>query len=201
MALNLSKLPLASIGGTLVILLFCVFTLASISQYPGPFSPMDNWLSDLGTPVKNPSGDLFFNVGCILTGICMLVLMAGLNIWKVEGLQKKVLALGRICGAVSAVGLMLIGIFYEGTAYHSTLALIFFLFLFLFLVFTNAAIWKHMKYNRWIRYYAIVAIVLDVVFIYTFFAYEHAPAWEWLAVFSALLWVAMLAYNILKLNA
>jgi len=198
MALNLSKLPLSTIGGTLVILLFCVFTLASISQYPGPFSPMDNWLSDLGTPVKNPSGNLFFNAGCILTGICMLVLMAGLNIWKVEGLQKQIMALGRICGAVSAVGLMLIGVFYEGTAYHSTLSLVFFLFLFLFLVFTNVAIWDHVKYKKWIRYYAFVAIVLEVVFIYTFFAYEHAPVWEWLAVFSALLWAGMLAYNMLK---
>jgi hypothetical protein len=35
---------------------------------------------------------------------------------------------------------------------------------------------------------------------YTFVEYAHNTIWEWLAVFSALLWVAMLAFNMFTLD-
>jgi len=192
---------LATIGGALVVLLFCTFTLASVVRYPGPFSPVDNWLSDLGTMKKNPSGDVYFNVGCVLTGVAMLLLMAGLGAWQAEDERKKfLLMVGRVCGVISAFGQMLIGVFYEGTPYHVMLAIAFFLLLFLFLAFTNFSIWKHPAYSRWIGYYAVAVIVINLAFMYTFFAYDNAPVWEWLAVFSVLLWVGLLAYNTLKLE-
>lgn len=190
--------PLATIGGSLVILLFCIFTLASISQYPGPFSPVDNWLSDLGTPLLNPSGEIYFNAGCILTGLVMLLMVAGLGVWK-EGKNGTMLMLGRACGAISAVALMLIGVFHEGTIYHTILAFTFFVLLALFVGLVSAALWKHPAYSRWLGYYTAIVIVIDIVFVITFIVYEHAPVWEWLAVFSGLVWAALLAYNTLRL--
>lgn len=202
MASTTRRLPLATIGGVLAILLFCVFTFTSAVRYPGPFSPVDNWLSDLGTATKNPAGDVYFNVGCILTGVSLLLMMAGMSAWRSGDPRKdRALMAGQACGGASAFALMLIGVFVEGTAYHGILAMMFFLLLFLFLVLANVAVWKHPAYRRWIGYYALVAIVIDLVFIYTFFAYDHAPAWEWLAVFSALLWVGLLAGNALELEA
>ncbi len=201
MALNSSGLPLATITGMLIIILFCIFTLASAARYPGPFSPANNWLSDLGTPLKNPDGNVYFNVGCILTGMCMVVMAAGLGIWNVEGGRKKLLmTLGRLSLVVSALGLILVGIFTEGTSLHGIMSLIFFLMLVVFLALVSAALWGRRDYSQWSGYYAILVIALNVLFIYTFFAYEHVPIWEWIAVFSALLWVAVLAYSTLKLE-
>ena len=202
MASNGSKLPLATIAGGLVIILFCIFTLASAARYPGPFSPMDNWLSDLGAVAKNPLGYMYFDMGCIVTGVCLLLLMAGMDAWRSEDNREKLLlAAGRACGTASAFALMLIGVFDEGTPYHAFLAIAFFMLLFLLLAITNISIWKHPAYNRWIGYYAVAVIVIDLAFMYTFYAYEHAPAWEWLAVFSGLLWVALLAFNTIKLES
>jgi hypothetical membrane protein len=192
-----NKTSLAAVGGMLVIVLFCIFTLASAVRYPTSFTPMDNWLSDLGAPAKNPTGDVYFNVGCILTGSAMLLVMWGLGVWNGGTL----LTAGRACGVISAFALMLIGIFVEGTGTHSILALTFFLFLFFFLVLTNLALRKDPAYNKLWGYYVILAVILDVIFIYTFFAYEQAPVWEWLVVFSALLWVVMLSYDTFRLEA
>jgi hypothetical membrane protein len=201
MAYGMDKPPLAAVAGVMVIVLFGIFTLASAVRYAGSFSPMDNWLSDLGSPIKNPSGDAYFNVGCIATGVTMLFLVAGINIWRPGSPGKgMLLTLGQVCGIVAAFALMLVGVFHEETAYHGIMALMFFLFLWLFLILVNAFLWKHPSYVRAFGHFAILAALLDVFFMYTFIAYEHAPIWEWIAVFSAQLWVAMLAYNTLRLK-
>jgi hypothetical membrane protein len=161
---------------------------------------MDNWLSDLGNASLNPSGAIFFNAGCILTGLAMLVLMAGLGRWHAEGWKRLTLMAGQACGVLSAIALMSIGIFTEGTQYHGTLAITFFSLLFLFLVLTNVSIFSNPHYIKWIGYYAVLVVIVDLIFIYTFFAYEKNTIWEWLAVFSALLWVAMLAFNMVTLD-
>lgn len=201
LASGTTRLPLAALGGILAIVFFCMFTFASAVRYPGPFSPMDNWLSDLGTASMNPSGNMYFNIGCILTGISILLMMAGLGVWRVGNKQKKLLAVGQACGAISAFTLMLIGVFDEGTPYHIVLSVTFFLLQFLFIALANVSLWGHPAYYRWIGYHAVVVAFIDIVFVYTFIAYEHVPIWEWLTVFSALLWVALLAYNTLKLEA
>jgi hypothetical membrane protein len=201
MATSSFKLPLVTLCGLSVVLIFCIFTLAAVVRFPGPFSPIDNWLSDLGTPVMNPAGSVFFDIGCILSGVFLLFLTAGLGAWCAgTGRSKAFLIAGQICGAISAFGLMLVGVFYEGTAYHVTISTTFFLFLLLFITFTAISLWDHPKFLRWIGYYTLVVVLIQLVFIYTYYAYAHAPLWEWLAVFSAQLWVALLAYNALKLD-
>lgn len=199
MAARIKNMPLATIGGFMVILLFCIFTLASAVRYPGAFSPMDNWLSDLGTMKKNPAGYIYFNVGCILAGVCTLFLVSGMGAWRVQE-RKLLFEAGRALGALSAFTLMLIGAFDENTAYHTMLSIAFFLLLGLFLVFTNISLWKHPAYKRWIGYYAIIAVLIDAILALTFVVYEHAPIWEWLSVFGALAWVGMLAYNMRELE-
>ena len=190
--------PLAAMGGMLVILIFCIFTLASGVQYPVSFSPLDNWLSDLGTALKNPAGDVYFNVGSILAGVALLIMVIGLGIWK-DGKNGTLLLAGRICGVICALAMMLIGVFHEGTIYHTVMAFSFFVMLALFLALTSAALWRHAAYVKWIGYYSILVIVIDVIFVYTFIAYDHLPIWEWIAVFGGLAWVALLAYNTLRL--
>jgi hypothetical membrane protein len=199
MAIGHKDPPLATIGGMLVVVLFCFFTLASAVRYPGAFSPLDNWLSDLGTMKKNPAGYVYFNVGCILTGASIMLMAWGMDIWRVEKNTTFFMA-ARIIGVTSALALMLIGAFDENTPYHSLLSIAFFLLLALFLIFTNVPLWKHPAYMKWIGYYALIVIVVDLVLAVTFVVLEHAPIWEWLAVFGALAWVGLLAYNMYRLD-
>ncbi len=138
MTLNFLKWPLSAIGGVLVTVIFCAFTLVSIAFYSTPFSPFNNWLSDLGNPNLDPSGSIFFNAGCILTALAMIVLMAGLGKWDVTGRKKTALVAGQACGVLSAFALMMIGVFTEGTPLHGIMSITFFSLLFLFLVLTNA---------------------------------------------------------------
>lgn len=196
MAVDFLKWPLSAIGGVLVIIIFCIFTLASIALYPGSFSPFNNWISDLGNHSLNSDGSVIFNTGCILTGLAMLVLIAGLGKWAVKGWKKAALAAGQACGVLSALALMLIGVFSEGTSLHGIMSITFFSLLFLLLVLTNVALFGDTRYFRWIGYFALLAIAIDVILAYTRFAYTHDTIWEWLAVFSALLWVALLSYNL-----
>jgi hypothetical membrane protein len=201
MASTIKKRSLATVGGALVILLFCTFTLASAARYPGPFSPMDNWLSDLGTATKNPSGYVYFNTGCILTGVCLLLLVFSIGAWRAEDkIKGHLFTFSQAIGALSAIVLILIGAFDEGTPYHHPLAVGFFALQFVFIVLANIVLWGHPAYDRRIGYYAAFVAVINVVFVYAVFVHEHAQVWEWLAVISALLWVAFMAYNTLKLE-
>jgi len=126
--------------------------------------------------------------------------MAGLGQWAVRGWKKAALASGQACGVLSAFALMLIGVFSEGTSLHGTMSITFFSLLFLFIVLTNVAIFDDRRYFRWIGYFALLALAIDVIFMYTYFAYAHDTVWEWLAVFSALLWVALMSNNLFAID-
>ncbi len=187
-------MPLATIGGLLLILLFSIFTLASAVRYPGAFSPFNNWMSDLGTLSKNPAGYAYFNTGCILSGALIVLIVLGLDAWHFEK-SNPLFVLARIIGALAAITLMLIGAFDEDTAYHSILSVAFFLLLALFLIATNLSLWDHPAYWKWIGYYAFIVIAADLVLAVTYVVFAHSTIWEWLAVFGALAWVGLLAYN------
>ncbi len=187
-------LPLATVSGLAIILIFCAFTLASTVRYPVNFSPMDNWLSDLGSPEKNPSGEAYFSIGCMLTGMCMLLFIAGLDTWS-DGISKKQgLAMGQACGTLAALALVCVGIFAEGNPLHGAVSVIFFLLMTLFIVLVSISLWAHPAFNKLIGYYAVSVVLIDAILLYTYI-FEYAPIWEWLSVLGALIWAAALAYN------
>lgn len=188
------SLPLATVSGLAIIIIFCAFTLASAVRYPADFSPMDNWLSDLGSPEKNPSGDAYFSIGCMLSGMSVLLFMAGLEAWRADISKKRALTLGQACGTLAAFALACVGIFAEGNPLHGTVSVIFFVLLTLFIVLTSMSLWTHPAFNKLIGYYAIAVVSIDVIFLYTYI-FENAPIWEWLSVFSALIWAVAVALN------
>jgi len=73
--------PILSVAGVVVIIFYCAFTFTSIALFPTAFSPIDNWLSDLGNPSFSPHGAVFYNVGCILTVLALMPFLAGLYKW------------------------------------------------------------------------------------------------------------------------
>ena len=198
MNLNPRKWPLTTISGILVILLYCTFTLASWAFYPEPFSPWTNYLSRLGNFDHSPFGAYFYNLGCVLTGAALVPFFWGLNKWHSERRLGKILLIsGQIVGVLSAIALILIGIFSEDQGSpHMTASSTFFVLNFIVLILVNAALLWHPKFLKVIAIYGFLINVLSLGFELA----VGGPLVEWFTVFGSLGFVALLSFNTLSLG-
>ena len=81
MELNPLKVPISSLAAPAGIIIFCTFLALSVARYPGGFSPLDDWISDLGNTNLNPEGAGIFNTGCMISrGPAHLVLYRALQV-------------------------------------------------------------------------------------------------------------------------
>jgi hypothetical membrane protein len=199
---NTKKMPLTSVGGFLVIVIFLICILASSMLYSGPYSPLNNWLSDLGNSKFNPLGHVFFEIGCILGGIAIIIAILGLVKWKTnDQTQNKLILLSQLFGGLMAIALIMVGIFSEDYGkLHYMWAAVFFISLLFFMIIINFALKNHISYIKWIWYYSIVSILIDFIFMFSRIIGLHITILEWLAVFSGLIWLGLMGYNTLKLQ-
>jgi hypothetical membrane protein len=200
--LNTRKIPLTSVGSFLAILISFLSALASFLLYNGSYSILNNWISDLGSSGKNPNGYIYFDVGCILTGISIIISAVGLVKWTTSNRkQEHLILLSRRCGFLMAFALIMVGIFSEDYGrIHYFWASIYFILAFIFLIIVNIALKNHPSYILWIYYYTFVSILINFVFIFSVIIGFHIPILEWLAVLSGLLWIGLIGYNTLKLE-
>jgi len=68
--------------GLIIVLCYGIAALLAALRYPLHYSPLTNWLSDLGNPAVNSSGALFYNTGIVLTGVLLLPFFLGLSVLK-----------------------------------------------------------------------------------------------------------------------
>jgi len=188
-----------TVAGILVIMSYCVFTFTSLALFPGPFSPVNNWLSDLGNSGYSPRGAAFYNVGCVLTGLALFPFFAGARKWYTSERRRKTLTmLTQVFGFIAAFALMMIGVFSEDYGeLHGLWSDVFFVFNFIVLIFANVSLMTHSKFKRPIGYYGIVVAVINLLFV----ASSSTPLLEWLTVFTALGYVALLSYNTFRMPA
>ena len=73
------KWPISVVSGIFVIVVFWGFTFTSMVFFPRIYNPLVNWMSDLGSYSKNPNGHIYFNIGCIISGIAMFPFFLGLG--------------------------------------------------------------------------------------------------------------------------
>ena len=192
------KMPLSCISGILVILSYCIFTLIAIALFPLPFSPIDNWLSDFGNPGYNPNGAIFYNIGCILTGIFLFPFFIGLYKWYREELwQKTLLIITQLIGCSSGFAEIMIGIFSEEIQpQHSDWTNVFFFLNLLVLVLGSVVLFTHPDFIKPIGFYGIIVAVINLLFVFFVFS----PLLEWFTVFSALGYVGLIVYNTSKIK-
>lgn len=98
-------LPLTFVGGIVAVVAYLGCTLVSYLRFPGPFGPLDNWLSDLGNAELNPSGALVYNVGVTLTGVALLAFFGGLQRWsrQAEPRTRRRIQAVQVIGYVAAI--------------------------------------------------------------------------------------------------
>ena len=191
-----SKWAVLPIAGILVILFYCAFTLTSIVLFPRPVSPMNDWLSDLGNSSYNPQGAIFYNVGCVLTGLALFPFFAGLYYWYTdEKWRKSLIMITQAVGFIAAFALMMIGVFSEDAgAIHHLWSLAFFIFNLLVLILANVSLTTHRKFIRPIGYYGLIVAVINLLFV----GLAYTSILEWFTVFTALGYVAFLSYNVFR---
>ena len=103
-----------NILGLLAVFVFTFFTFISVAFYPTHFNPLYDWLSNLGNINLNPSGALFFNWGCIMTGLILIPFIVSLYRWNpIKKWSKISLMIGIILGFFASISLIGVGVFPE----------------------------------------------------------------------------------------
>jgi hypothetical membrane protein len=191
--------PLATVSGFLTIILYCTFTLVAWILYPDDFSPWTHYLSRLGDFIYSPFGAFFYNLGCILTGVALILFFAGLMIWYDEKpATNEVLLLGQIVGVCAAFALILIGVFSEdqGTP-HMTASSTFFLLNFIVMFLINIALMFHRKFIKAVGFYGLTMTLLSL----PLEILVGGPLIEWYTVFGSLIYVGLLSYNTMMMDS
>ena len=104
---------LSFVSGMFAILCYLMFAFLAFSRYPLSYSPVSNWLSDLGNANLNPSGSLFYNIGIVTTGGALLLFFLGLSRWKMEKnrIQNLMLFLTQGFGILGSLALLMSGLY------------------------------------------------------------------------------------------
>lgn len=194
---NPLKWPISCIGGLGVIVLYCVFTLISATKYPPPFSPIANWLSDLGSWSGNPNGAIFYNIGCVVTGLALFPFYIGLYKWYNRKMWRRIaLTVGQVLGLISAFSLMMIGVFSADTgAPHLFWSASFFTVNFIVVLMVITSLMTHPEFKKLIGVYGYVVTVASLIFDLT----VGGPLIEWFTVFTALGFAGLLVINMLMI--
>ncbi|HEY3272453.1 MAG TPA: DUF998 domain-containing protein [Methanocella sp.] len=186
--------------GIAAIAVYVLCTLAAAFQYPVQFSPLTNWISDLGSYAKNPSGAIIYNVGAGLAGILLVPFFISIMAWyKLAKKYRYLYAGAEIFGLLAVVGMIMHAVFQEGTSLHTLWATVCFGSLVVVLVLANAALISNPKFDRKIGYYGFVAAIIGLIFFVLFVAMENPPfITEWAAAYAGFLWVLLFSFNALR---
>ncbi|MGA9388137.1 MAG: DUF998 domain-containing protein [Candidatus Bathyarchaeia archaeon] len=192
------KLPISSLAGVAVIILYCVFTFSSWALFSTTYSPVTNWLSDLGnsSPTYNPRGAILYNLGCILTGIALFPFFIGLYKWYTDEKWRKMsLSISQAVGCLAAFALIMIGVFSEDSgSLHILWSDVFFLLNLVVLILVGASLFTHPRYIKAIAYYGFTVAAINLAFVFV----SNTPLLEWFTVFTSLGYVGLITYNMAK---
>ncbi|MDH4068631.1 MAG: DUF998 domain-containing protein [Dehalococcoidia bacterium] len=187
--------PVISIAGIAAAVVYLIFAFVAFLKYPGAYGPLTNWLSDLGNPLANPSGALFYRLGCILSGAALVLFYLKLGIWNTGSKKTRVLlTIAQYTGVFSAVCLIVTGIFPLGTSteIHSLWSMMLYISLGFFLTFSATALMKNPAFKKGFGYYSFVTAAVN----FMFGAILHEIFWaEWISVGLFIAYVLMITYN------
>ena len=99
--------------GYLALVCYVSCSLAAYSKFPGNFSPIKNWLSDLGDIYQNPTGAIFYNIGILFTGTLVLSFFLSISRWQMRNrrIQNSLVLATQVFGVLGSIALILSAIF------------------------------------------------------------------------------------------
>ncbi|MFX0207240.1 MAG: DUF998 domain-containing protein [Candidatus Hodarchaeota archaeon] len=204
---NPLRWPKVSIVGIAGITIYCIFTFISFSFFPRNFNPFSNNLSELGDFYDNPNGAIFYNLGMVITGLVSMLFYIGLYKWFMNKKKNNLLVVGLVAGIINALAIIMAGIFSETQetfTQHVFWSTLIFISFFPVLILVNISICiTYSDFNKLIAYYGFGVALIDLSF-RVFLAFTgvsaNVPLIEWLAVFSYISWIGVLAGYILNIG-
>jgi hypothetical membrane protein len=191
---NRSGSNLAFAGGIGAIVVYLVGAALSWWLYPDRFTPLRNWLSDLGNYRRNPDGAVFYNIGCVLTAVTLLVFVLGLSSWRSGALRERALiASSQLTGFASVVSLAGLGIYSEDRIHqHMVYSNWFFASFPLFIVLLSSGIIRHPRIQKSVAGLGFAVVLLGLAFHVIF---PRSRPLEWVTELGFLFYVGLLAFN------
>lgn len=188
-------------AGIVAIVSYIPFLLAARLNYPTPFSPSNNWLSDLGNRTANPNGAAFYNVGSTVVAVILILFFLGLSRWQATATARKWRVLLRVAqgaGILSSVALIMTAVFTIGASplTHWFWAIMCFFSIGAFQLFSAISLIKHPSVVRPIAGFGFASVTVallwgvlyDRLFPKGFFG-------EWLSMIMFLIYIILVAYN------
>ena len=193
-----ARYPVTTIAGVASIAVCVSLAGAAYVFYPWAFSPLSNWISDLGDTLLNPRGSMLFRADMVVVGVGLAAFFLGLRaLTHGQSLLTRILiVLAQFCGLVASVALAMTGVFSENqeTA-HALWATVLFIALAATVMLLGWGVLSHPGVPTWISCFALAAFAADIVSVV---AKSH---WlEWVAVSLLLVFVAQVSYGTLKVT-
>jgi hypothetical protein len=161
------------------VVFYLACALLAYARYPLPYSPLKNWLSDLGNPDLNPSGALFYNIGIVATAAVLPLFFLGLSRWEMatNWAQRLMLFITQGFGIFGALAMLLSGLYpINFLALHGFLSMCLFILLGTAFAFSVAALRYHAACPRWLLLVGALTALVDMVYgvLHTVYVLEWA---------------------------
>ncbi|TFG08673.1 MAG: DUF998 domain-containing protein [Promethearchaeota archaeon] len=195
MSLRSIKWPISCIAGILILVVGWIYISISISLFPGSFSPLNNYVSDLGNYSLNPRGALIYNIGMIIGGVFMFIYFLFLYIFYPENNRgRTLLSLTRVFGFLSSFAIIMVAIYSEDfwTA-HVFWSAVLFVLLFLINITGGLFFLNHPDSMRKIGYFNLLVAAFHVS--YLFILDPNFIILEWINTILGHVSMALAVYN------
>ena len=191
---NAGGRPIALAGGLAAIMTYLVCSTAAWLLYPSSFTPLKNWLSDLGNPMRNPAGAVWYNMGCVLTAVALLLFILGLSWWRSAGPTGNALIwMSQVTGLASVFSLAMIGIHSESDMrWHMIYSNWFFACFPLFIALFSTGLITHRNGSERIWLVGLGVVVIGLWFHLVF---PGSRPMEWGTELAFLMYVGLVAWN------
>ncbi len=182
------KLPISVIAGLFAIVVFWTSVLTSIALYPGIFNPNLNWMSNLGSCSRNPNGHVYFNIGCIISGIAMFPFFIGLYEWYIGGKRNKILTiLVQVAGFYTGIAMIMVGLYpIDYSEMHTFWSMNLFTITVFTFIFPSIALYKY-KFTRNIARFGILATIVNLILWFWL-----NPLMEWITIIFSFCFIGII---------
>ncbi|MBN2229415.1 MAG: DUF998 domain-containing protein [Candidatus Thorarchaeota archaeon] len=196
---------LGIIGG----LIFIIVTFIAMLTYPGGYSFLDNYFSELGLTVTNSIPSMLnyalFSIACTSAAVCLIPFLFAMRTVFTETMLLKGLSwIGTILGVAAAPNLSALALFAADVypAQHGLTTMLFFLLITLGILIYSIAILLNNNYQNVYALIGFIVVIVCFLHIGAFFSPAFTmfgtALWQKLSVYALILWSAFQGYSLLK---
>ena len=189
---------------------FVIITFIAMLTYPGGYSFLDDYVSELGLTVTNGQPSMLnyalFSIACTSVAICIIPFLLAMRTEFTETTTLKILSwFGTISGIAAAPNLSALALFAADIypTEHGLTTLLFFLLITVGILIYSITIVLNANYPRLYAMIGFIVVIICFLHIGAFFSRVFAvfgsAVWQKVSVYALVLWSAFQGYYLLKI--